>query len=91
MARHGKDGNMHNVGLGGVPSAYMRVEYNRTVRNYLKSWDVNGDFVPKVIPENNWFFAQGRCLAPLPKGDVTLVGNVLVGATPPGQTISNQN
>ena len=86
VARHSPDGDMHNFGIGGIPAEYARAEYNRTLRPYLDNWEDDGSYTDKSGPYKDYFFAQGRVVPPIPNGNITLLGNVLNGATPSGQT-----
>ena len=40
--RHDKTGNMQNVAPNGIPDEGARIEYNRTVRQYLGTWTSGG-------------------------------------------------
>ncbi len=77
-ARHIGAG-LQNFGIGGIPTEYARIEYNRSMRQYPANYDLTtGQFRGSI----DYFFKQGRCNGPLPKGNVTLLGNVLNGGTP---------
>lgn len=78
VARHGQTSDAQNISINGIPqSGNTRVEYNRTVRTALLYPDApDYDYMIRqlFVPAND----QGTGL--------TLVGNVLDGGTPGGQT-----
>lgn len=93
FARHGTSAIRENISLVGIPLepgastvsstwyndqdpaiAYIRIEYNRTYYGEEKGWNASGTW---VNPDIHHLYDQSRTVFPVPKGNVTLLGNTV--------------